>query len=218
MGLFTKFINASRRYYHPVKGLADKIMDYLHVGAITLLYLILLKADLSTSAVNCADKACIDIPAQGVCNIQTTDGFPICGCCDAEPIACSACGGDAGGGICKGTGRRAVAYQGCPCQEDSGYFPSDEVTKVCPESKGEATQSCSAKGCDSDSRVDGLCNTRTTIRGGFYTYCSCCPDDKDIACDRCGGDTGNKTCAGIPVYTGLKYFGCGCSTDVEDNR
>lgn len=68
----------------------------------------------------CTNKVCIDIPEDGICHIQTQEGFPICGCCPAsDSLACSQCGGDAGGGICNGTGSTTVAYQGCSCDADN---------------------------------------------------------------------------------------------------
>jgi hypothetical protein len=165
--------------------------------------------------VQCTDKACVDIPDQGVYHIQTQTSFPICGCRDADTIARSACGGDAWGGICKGTGKTGLGYQGCPCSTSSRDDPSDSP-KVCPEAQGKATQSCSAAACGGDTRYDGVCDSKTDLPNQpcYYTFCACCPDRQTINCNDCGGSNGNGTnkCAGIPVYTGFQYLGYFCTT------
>ncbi|KAL2213208.1 hypothetical protein CC79DRAFT_1327084 [Sarocladium strictum] len=48
---------------------------------------------------SCFADECVGNPGPGLCNIQTQEGFPICGCCTFDEVFCSACGGDAGGGI-----------------------------------------------------------------------------------------------------------------------
>lgn len=136
----------------------------------------------------------------------------MCGCCDSSiTIACSACGGDAGGGICQGTGSTSIAYQGCPCSTDGGDVPAGNEYKVCPEDQGSDTQMCSADGCDGDTRHQGICDAKTDIGGGLYRFCACCPDGESLACNSCGGESDSGTCRGIAQYTGYQYLNCACS-------
>lgn len=141
-------------------------------------------------------------------------GFPVCGCCDdSTTLFCSACGGDAGGGICKGAGLTGVGYQGCSCITNGGAIPDiGSEYRVCPEDTGLDPQACSAASCGGDTLWKGICDLKTVIGGAFYTFCSCCPADA-IACVDCGGNQGNSTCRGIEQYSGIQYRNCECNSD-----
>ncbi|KAF1998956.1 hypothetical protein P154DRAFT_523583 [Amniculicola lignicola CBS 123094] len=156
----------------------------------------------------CSDDKCLDIPTSGVCNIQTQEGLPICGCCDSSiTLWCSACGGDAGGGHCAGAGFTEIAYQGCPCSVNGGDIPNGDNYKVCPEDTGSDTQSCGT--CGGDSLWNGICDSKTDISGGLYRYCSCCSEES-MACENCGGNEGNGRCKGVEQYHGIQYQNCKC--------
>ncbi|KAN0072409.1 hypothetical protein V8E54_009338 [Elaphomyces granulatus] len=162
----------------------------------------------------CSEKSCIDIPAQGICNIQTQQGFPICGCCEEEEkVSCSSCGGDIGGGICKGTGSHGIAYQGCACTTDGGELPNP--SNLCPENNGKSPPACTDTSCSPKNihiHLDGLCTQRTPSFGPTYTYCACCPESPSpLACDPCGGNDGHGKCNGVDAYYGFAYRGCSCT-------
>ncbi|KAG4433054.1 hypothetical protein IFR05_011448 [Cadophora sp. M221] len=109
------------------------------------------RQNVGLTPLECTDRACIDVPKSGICNIQTQEGFPICGCCDLSvTLSCNACGGDAGGGICEGTGASGIAYQGCSCSVDGGNVPNGDEHLVCPEDQGLDTQLCDASACGGD--------------------------------------------------------------------
>ena len=112
-------------------------------------------------------------------------------------IACSTCGGDAGGGICQGDGTTKVAYQGCPCSMDGGDIPDGDEYKVCPEDQGQDTQMCSTAMCGGDTHHGGICDAKTDIGGGLYRFCSCCPDGQSLACNSCGGESASGKCKGL---------------------
>ena len=161
----------------------------------------------------CSEKSCIDIPAQGICNIQTQQGFPICGCCEEEEnVSCSSCGGDIGGGICNGTGLNGIAYQGCACTTDGGELPNP--SNLCPENNGKPPPACTDTSCSPKSipwQLDGLCTQRTPSFGPTYTHCACCPESPSpLACNSCGGNDGGK-CKGVDAYYGFAYRGCSCT-------
>jgi hypothetical protein len=163
----------------------------------------------------CTDKECIDIAASGVCNIQTQEGLPICGCCDSRiALLCSACGGDARSGICKGTGFTEIAYQGCPCTVNGGAVPGGGQAAVCPEHTGSDTQFCSVSACGGSTRWEGLCDSKTDIGGGLYQFCACCPTE-ELACNDCGGDKGSGRCKGVDKYTGKGYDNCKCNPNAR---
>jgi hypothetical protein len=160
----------------------------------------------------CTDEACIDIAASGVCHIQTQEGLPVCGCCDSQiTLLCSACGGDAGEGICLGTGLTEISFQGCPCTANGGAVPGGGQIAVCPEQTGSDTQSCNSSTCGGSTRYAGLCDSKTDIGGGAYQFCACCPDEEP-ACNDCGGDNGDGRCKGVDEYTGKGYNNCKCSS------
>lgn len=163
------------------------------------------------SPLECSAKECVDIADQGLCHIQTQEGFPVCGCCEAEQVSCSSCGGDAGGGICKGTGRTGKQFQGCTCNNNGGNEPTEDESKVCQEDNGQDTLTCSDQKCGGSTFVLGLCNNKTPIKGPFYRHCACCPTDKKIGCDACGGDAGGGKCNGVDAYSGFPFRGCKCT-------
>lgn len=104
-------------------------------------------------------------------------------------MLCSACGGDAGQGFCKGTGSTQVGYQGCPCTVNGGAVPDSGQIAVCPEHTGSDTQACSSDTCGGSTRWNGICDSRTDIGEGRYQFCACCPAG-ELACADCGGDKG----------------------------
>jgi hypothetical protein len=165
--------------------------------------------------VACVDPACVDIPLDGVCHIQTASGFPICGCCpEFDNLACSQCGG-VSGGVCAGTGPTGIGYQGCSCSIDDGSYPTDDTSKVCPESNDQPTQLCSNVRCRGDANVPGVCEAKTPVIGRAgetrtFTHCSCCPEGELSDCDDCGGDAGNGECKGLAAQFGAPFKGCPC--------
>ena len=162
----------------------------------------------------CSEELCSNIPAQGICYIRTQQGFEPCGCCEAtEEVACSSCGGDIGGGICKGNGLSGIAYQGCNCTLDGGELPNP--SDLCPESNGKSPPACKDTSCNPTINPlvpDGLCSQRTPLHAAYYTHCACCPDSPSpMACDSCGGNDGNGKCNGTYADSGLSYRGCNCT-------
>jgi hypothetical protein len=161
----------------------------------------------------CSGESCVGASAQGICYIRSQEGFDLCGCCEeTEEVACSSCGGDIGGGICKGNGSGGIAYQGCTCTLDGGELPNP--SDLCPESKGESPPACKDTSCNPTNNllIDGLCAQRTPLHAAFFTHCACCPDSPSpLACDSCGGNDGGGKCNGVYSYYGLSYRGCNCT-------
>jgi hypothetical protein len=116
--------------------------------------------------------------------------------------------------VCNGGGVTDIAYQGCPCSSDGGDLPDGNGLAVCPEDIGNSTQSCTADACGGDTVYNGLCSSRTDLGGGYYRFCSCCPEDV-LGCNVCGGDNGQGRCKGVEQYPGYQYLNCSCTNDEE---
>ena len=101
-----------------------------------------------------------------------------------------------------------MAFRQCVCSAEAAPEPDENV---CPEDRNESTRMCNQQECgNSIPPHEGICNIRTYIDGQSYRYCACCPPDKKLGCDACGGDVGGGHCKGIEEYMGMRYTNCSC--------
>jgi hypothetical protein len=69
---------------------------------------------------SCLDPKCYS-EVDGLCRIYSRNRSIVCSCCPARNLTCTNCGGNVGGGLCKGVSTQdAIAFQGCPCLADDG--------------------------------------------------------------------------------------------------